>query len=74
MKRFLRSIRLALLHSYRLSGRFQFDSVEMQVKRSHFLQATGRGAYKGGGRTLELGMARDLEVILFLANESIVGR
>lgn len=74
MERFLRSIRLALLDADRLGRCFQLNAVEVQMEGAHLFQTTGCRSHEGGRRALQLGMARDLEVVLLLAHERIVGR
>lgn len=71
MKRFFRSIRLALFDANCLCRRLQFDAIKVQMKGFDLFEAAF-GSHEYGRCTLRLGVTRDLKVILLLAYERIV--
>ena len=70
MEWLLAAITLRLLDADHLAGGFNFDAEKVQVEGVHLAQSVLR--LDVARITVLLDMARDLEVVLLLANESVV--
>ena len=70
-ERLFGAIRLWLFHTNCLSGRLELHAIEVKVKRANFLHARGR--FHKRAVAVQLDVSCDLEVILLLTHECVVG-